>query len=242
MDCFQKGILVLTPKWESPEYKLKSKTGKLIKFDVTRSISTGLSPHEAVETHLISICETYKISRILDFGAGVLRHTASLLKHDFQVCAVEFKEAFALRVGKQRIKELEKDANFSKLVWPNQFKGYKKKFQLALISFVLQTMPIPSERHFALKQICKKLGTPGLILYLSRHGYTKNLSARQKCNDGYYMSPKRKIHSFLADFNREETEQMFNKAGFRFLKSFSRKGQEQVYLFQRKDYMKDDIW
>jgi len=136
----------MAAQWSSPIYKLKAKSGKNIIIDVTKSISAGLGPHEVVETDLIHICKYKKVKRILDFGAGVFRHTISLLKHDFEVCAVEFKEAFQTGIGSEKFRQIEDNPYFTSLIWPREFKKDKTEFDLALLSFVLQTIPISKER------------------------------------------------------------------------------------------------
>jgi len=49
------------------------------------------------------------------------------------------------------------------------------------------------------------------------------------------MNPKNEKHSFLKEFNIKQTDEMFEDHKFKFIKNLSRKGQEQVYLYQKRD-------
>src|SRR2546429_616534 len=76
--------------WKKPIYRLTSKRGKDILIDVTSSVSPGLPPNKAV-TELVDFFRNKDVQKIVDFGAGALRHTFPLLDTGFQVCAVEFE-------------------------------------------------------------------------------------------------------------------------------------------------------
>ena len=67
---------------------------------------------------LIPLFKARKVHRILDFGAGALRHCFPLLEAGFEVCAVEFQEGFARPTCQKALEEAQKYGNFSALIWP----------------------------------------------------------------------------------------------------------------------------
>jgi len=218
--------------WQKPIYPLKSKSGKNIVIDVTTSVSLGLPPHQVVKKELIPFLKRKdSVERILDFGAGALRHTLPLLKAGFQVCVVEFEDTFKNPISEKALKEARKNANFSTLIWPHQFLKDKRKFDVALLCFVLQTMPIPSERITVLRYIYKKLRSDGCLFYTSRYGQISEPMKQHRTNDGFYMWPNRKCHSFYREFTTEETHKMTERLKFHRLRSFSKRGTEQIFLY-----------
>jgi hypothetical protein len=134
--------------WQKPLYVLPAKGGKNVTIDVTSSVSPGLPPNKAV-TELASFLKKKKVERILDFGAGALRHTFPLLDAGFQVCAVEFEECFARPACAKALAQAKTHPNFSTLIYPRDFIHDNRRFDAALLCYVLQTMPIPaSEKLF----------------------------------------------------------------------------------------------
>jgi hypothetical protein len=93
--------------WSKPIYEF-SKGGKKIIIDVTTSVSPGLAPNKVV-TDLVPFFERQNVERILDFGAGALRHTFPLLDAGLQVCAVEFEECFARPICSKALADARKD-------------------------------------------------------------------------------------------------------------------------------------
>src|SRR5439155_27303182 len=97
------------------------------------------------------------VERIIDFGAGSLRHTFPLLDAGFQVCAVEFQENFDRPVCAKALAEAKQHSNFSTLIYPNDFISDRRRFDAAFLCYVLQVMPIRTERDTVLKHLRKKL-------------------------------------------------------------------------------------
>lgn len=215
--------------WKTPLYQY----GK-ITIDVTSSISAGLGPHRRLADKFIPLAnEKLKKRRVLDFGAGALRHTLPLLKANFEVCAVEFKEAFERKEAGEAIERAKASNNFSSLIWPEQFKNDRRRFDAALIIYVLQVMPEASEREAVIKYISGKLVEPGYLLYMSRWGQvTKEMKGR-KLNDGCWMWPDRARHSFYTEFTHEQTNEMMERHGFKREASWSEGGTEQVFLYRK---------
>ena len=168
---------------------------------------------------------------IVDFGAGALRHSFPLLKAGFQVCAVEFEEQFKKPACAEAIRKAEKHANFCKLIWPGDFKKDRRRFDAALLCYVIQTMPLQKERESVLKILRDKLRDDSYLLMMSRYGQISGIPKEQAVEDGFYMWPARDAHSFYTEFTTEETHTMVGAYGFRRLKSMSERGTDQVFLY-----------
>jgi len=222
----------MRPKWKSPIYILRTRFGKRIEIDVTTSISASIPPHKVILDEVIPYLKRREdVRTILDFGAGALRHTIPLLRAGFEVCAVEFDETFKRPVSSKALKRVSRNKNFTKLIWPRDFIRDRRKFDAALLSFVLQTMPIHSERKQVLKYIYKKLRPDSCLIYLSRYGQIMKGMRKYRIKDGYYMWPKRTHHSFYREFTTEETHLLMESFKFRRFRSLSKRGTEQVIVY-----------
>jgi len=217
--------------WLSPVYQLVAKNGKRITVDVTSSVSAGLPPNKLFESTLVKFFRGKGVEKIVDFGAGALRHTFPLLKAGFQVCAVEFEETFKRPTCAEAMSKAEGHPNFSKLIWPRDFRKDDREFDAALLCYVLQTMPLKEERSMVLKLLRKKLRRDSYLLWMSRYGQTGSIPREQIVKDGYFMWPERDSHSFYTEFCTEDTHKMFEDQGFRKLRSLSERGTDQVYLY-----------
>ena len=220
--------------WDKPLYKLKSTRGETITIDVTGSVSAGLSPHQAIQ-EVIPFLQRHGVQTIVDFGAGALRHTIPLLTAGFLVCAVEFEEAFARPACKKVLQQAKQYPGFSALIWPREFRRDSRRFDAALLSYVVQVMPVPAERSLVLALLKKKLKKGGFILYMSRNGQPIP-DKRSRCGDGYYMNPQRKVHTFYREFSTEETHTKFKGIKFEPVvgSPLRKRGNEQVFLYSRK--------
>ena len=70
-------------RWSDPIYRGTTIGGQRFVVDVTESISSGLPPNSGLIKHLVPWMNDRGFTRILDFGAGALRHTIPLLKKGF---------------------------------------------------------------------------------------------------------------------------------------------------------------
>lgn len=219
--------------WHGPLYSLTAPDGKTITIDVTTSVSASLPPNAVLLEEVIPLFKSKRIQTVLDFGTGALRHTVPLLQEGFEVCAVEFEEAFARPVCAEA-KALARDySNFSALLWPRDFLKDKRRFQAALLCYVLQTMPLPKERRRALREIFGKLRLNSYLLYMSRYGQLRGLTSRQMVSDGYFMWPQREHHSFYREFTTEQTHEFMEDVGFKRIRSLSRRGTDQIFLYAK---------
>jgi hypothetical protein len=218
--------------WVKPVYKLQNKNGKAIVIDVTKSVSAGLPPNKLIK-ELIPFFKSRKVERIVDFGAGALRHCFPLLKAGFQICAVEFEEQFSKPFCQDALNKARKDPNFSTLIWPKDFKADNRKFDAAILSYVLQTMPIADERELVLRLLYKKLRDDSYLLYMSRFNQMDGTSSGHRVEDGYYKKPDEESHSFYREFSTEETHKYFNAKKFKRLRSLSKRGTDQIFLYAK---------
>jgi hypothetical protein len=216
------------PSWKSPHYHYDG-----VVIDVTSSISSGLPPHRCLTGQFKPLIEAKNRHRILDFGAGALRHTLPLLRSTFQVCAVEFEEAFKRSEAADALVRAERSGNFSKLIWPKAFQKDRRRFDAAILSYVLQVMPEPDERRAVVKHIARKLEEGGYLLYMSRIGQVTPDMKTRKLNDGFWMWPNREYHSFYREFSSEETHELMEKHGLVRERSWSEGGKEQVFLYRK---------
>jgi SAM-dependent methyltransferase len=219
--------------WESPIYRYRDRKGEDIWIDVTTSVSPGLPPKKVLRETMIPFFEERGVESVLDFGAGALRHTFPLLEAGFQVCAVEFEEAFRRPACAEALKEAEKYPNFSALVWPHQFIGDRRKFDAAMLNYVLQVMPEPRERDLVLRTIYRKLRRSAYVLYMSRWNQIGDAAKRNRISDGYYMWPSRHYHSFYREFTTEATHRMMEEARLTRIRSLSKRGTDQVFVYAK---------
>ncbi|NIM94971.1 MAG: hypothetical protein GTO18_14820 [Anaerolineales bacterium] len=223
--------------WSKPIYELKTRSRKTIYIDVTTSVSPGLPPNKVLLEEVIPFFKRKKVHRILDFGAGALRHTIPLLEAGFEVCAVEFEKGFSRPKCQIALAEARDYHNFSALIWPDDFIKDTRKFDAALLIYVLQTMPIKKEREAVIKYIYKKMPwtivRDSYVFYASRYGQLKGIANKYRVSDGYYMWPSRKFHSFYTEIPTEKTHKMFKIHGFKRIRSLSKRGTDQMFLYTK---------
>ncbi len=218
--------------WASPLYKLKAAgSGKQIIVDVTSSVSPGLPPHGAIAEHVIPFFKRRDVNSVLDFGAGALRHCFPLLKAGFEVCAVEFERNFERPVCAEARRRAEKRSRFSSLIWPDQFLDDSQKFDAAILCYVLQVMPKPAERKRVLRELANRINDDGFLVYMSRYNQWLPDDKNHRIEDGAYRWPDREEHSFYTEFATNDTHKMFDRAGFKHIRSLSARGTDQFYVY-----------
>jgi hypothetical protein len=234
------------PIWDKPLYNLKAKSGKSIIIDVTMSVNPALGPNQAI-TEVIEFFKRKKVRRIIDFGAGSLRHSLPLLKADFEVCAVDFEEQYvdssSKRVCRQNRQEAEAYPNFSALVYPRDFIKDGRSFDAALLCYTFQGMPLISERKRVLKVLYKKLSELSYIVWMSRYGDAKDLPDSQRVEDGHYKYPTSSQHSFYTEFKTEIIHGMMQEVGwnksFHHIRSLGLGGRDQLFVYAKR---KKETW
>ncbi len=219
--------------WSTPIYELQARGGKTIRIDVTTSVSPGLSANKVVVDQVIPFLKKKRVGSVLDFGAGALRHTLPLLEAGFQVTAVEFETAFARPRCRHALALARNHPNFSALVWPGDFIQDRRKFDAALLVYVLQVMPMAKERQAVLKHIYRKLNRDGYLFYASRYGQVAQADRKHCIRDGYFRWPTRKFQTFYREFKTEETHALFAKHRYKYIRYLSQRGTDQMFLYAK---------
>lgn len=232
---------LIPPHWNTPVYKFLNNAGKKILIDVTTSVSSGLPPSHVLIDKVIPIFKKYNVDKVLDFGAGALRHTIPLLEAGFKVGAVDFMEGYSRDICKGALGKICTNDRFCLLEWPNIYRGnhkiFKGKFDAALLVYVLQTMPIPSERVDALDYISLKLKKRQVFLfYCARFKQLTEANAKHQVSDGYYMYPTREFHSFYREFTTADTHKFMEEFKFRRIHSLGERGTDQMFLYFKGKY------
>ena len=94
-----------------PYYDVTIQAGSRVRIDVTNSISASSGANAAISETIIPWLRSQGCRRVLDFGAGALRHTIPFLKSGFEVIAVEYKEAFDRPVANGRLSKYRDHGN-----------------------------------------------------------------------------------------------------------------------------------
>ena len=236
--------------WKSPLYIFKKIEGfdteRKILVDVTWSSKPtrpDLAPSliEALKQTLDHI--NNRKCKILDFGAGKLRHSVFLLEQGYPVTSVDF-ESIYVRPSSQVQGYLEKTKefdNFNQILYPSEFIEHTVEHDLVLLVNVLGVMPEPLERVFVLNHCHRVLRTKGYVLLFNQHGDADQINAASdKITDGGCTRSKG-IKTFYKDYNtQEELIQLFSLAGFEIDNEvdFSRSGNH-ILLFKK---MKDPLF
>jgi hypothetical protein len=219
--------------WSTPVYEFPFFEKKVI-IDVTGSVSESLPPKKTIKD-LLQFLEIHKVRKILDFGAGALRHTKPLIEAGFEVYAVEYNEQFLKKSCKKALEDAKRNLNFNQLIFPSGFIKDKTKFDFVLLCYVLQIMPIADERKRVLELISKKMNKNSYLLYMSQFGQITEEVKENPILDGYLKGMKYKNKTFYREFAVTETLNFFESYGLKRTRSLGERGQEQVYLFSKGD-------
>lgn len=199
--------------WRTPLYIFRKKDklkDREILVDVTWSSKpTRPEMAPALETALRkSFDHLGKQSlKILDFGAGNLRHSVPLLELGHHVTAVDYRDLFdkpSDLVKKNLAKAQTYSKRFGQLVYPSGFVGFNGLFDLVLLINVLNIMPEPLERLFVLEHCGNKLQKNGHLLWFCQHGDRDQIAAASDLvtDGGCTMAKFRK--TFYKDYNDQE--------------------------------------
>jgi hypothetical protein len=221
----------MAKRFTSPLYTATIANGDKVTIDVTNSISAGLEPNSGLIENLIPWMQERGCKKILDFGAGALRHTFPLLKAGFEVIAVEYESAYDRPKAKEYLTEARKDSGFTELIWPHSFLHSKIRYDVALLMYVLQVIPVKVEREIALKAIGEHFNRngPKRLYYASRYGEAVNLSDDAKYNDGWVMGKSVHDRTFYTEWNAATTDQLFEHCGYKRAGSYKNASQPFIY-------------
>jgi hypothetical protein len=151
---------------------------------------------------------------VVEIGAGCLRNALFLLKTGLKVSVLE--------VPGMEARFPEKFAKFRRqggILIPCLPK--KKSFELAVATFVLETICDKTLRVKIASELCASLEDSGCLI-ISVRGPSDLVTATQKgtrCSDGY-LTPG---YTFARSFTRGQLERLLTRAGFRKIDFFHRK-------------------
>ncbi|GJM43288.1 MAG: hypothetical protein DHS20C21_01300 [Gemmatimonadota bacterium] len=206
----------MAKRFVTPDYGATMGNGERVTIDVTNSISAGLDHNEGLIAHVRKWMDGLGYTRILDFGAGALRHAIPLLEAGFEVTVVEYKRAFERPRAKEALAIAEEYDGFSALVWPHDFMRSRVRYDVALLVYVLQVIPVKKDREVVLGEIAKRFDRngPRRLYYASRYGEARSLSADRKHKDGWVRGRGDHGRSFYTEWKADDTNRMFAKFGY----------------------------
>jgi hypothetical protein len=233
--------------WRSPLYIFKAKQGLDASDDVEILVDVTWSSKPTRPKMAPALQKTLRATfdhlggsklKILDFGAGKLRHTLPLLEKGHTVDAVDFRSLYLkptpeIKKNLQRAQQF--GGRFTQVVYPSDFAKQKKHYDLILLINVLNVMPEPLERYFVLHKCNENLSKGGHLLWFCQHGDELQLKATSglQITDGGCTSRKGR-KTFYKDYNsRELIVRMMNTMGFEHVPLNVEVGKNHALLFQR---------
>jgi SAM-dependent methyltransferase len=166
-------------------------------------------------------------TRILDFGAGKLRNTLSLLslKAGFRVWAVDFEDCFVTPAGKDRLAEAQKHKGFFLKKWPHEFLESDFEVDAVLLVNVANVVPEEIERRRLVTECARRLRTGGWFLWMSQYGepyYKPGVTKRLRAPDGGWFYNLDKEHqTYYREYTIPEIKAYFNDRQFRELRKIN---------------------
>jgi len=224
----------MSKRFSSPIYNVTTSGGEKVAIDVTNSISAGLEPNQGLMNEVITWMNKRGYTRILDFGGGALRHTIPLLDKGFEVIAVEYERAYTRPRAKAMRAQAQGYDGFTALVWPEDFLKCRLKYDVALLVYVLQVIPVKTERDLLLNAIAERFDRngPKRLYYASRFGEARGLPDNTRYNDGWVRGIGVHDRSFYTEWNAADTDKLFLKCGYERAGSYSGATQPYIYEFQ----------
>jgi hypothetical protein len=77
------------------------------------------------------------------------------------------------------------------------------------------------------------MNRPSFLFYCARHNQLPDTALPYKVEDGYYMYPRRKVHSFYREFETDLTHKMMKAHKFMRIRSFNEGGREQMFMYAK---------
>lgn len=221
----------MTKRFESPLYPARLPDGTAVTIDVTNSISAGLDPNQGMLDHLVSWMRKRGYRRILDFGAGALRHTIPLLRTGFEVIAVEYERAYQRDKARENLQRAQRFDGFTALIWPHAFLKTKLRYDVALMMYVLQVVPTMVDREQILESVADRFDRDGprRLYYASRYGEGSQLPHDTKFNDGWVKGRGPHDRSFYTEWNANETDHLLKRFGYERMGTYQGAAQPFIY-------------
>lgn len=176
--------------------------------------------------------------KILDFGAGKLRHTIPLLEIGHMVDACDYRSLYEKPSPevKKNLEEARKyKKQFSQLIYPADFAKLTGQYDLILVINVINVMPEPLERYFVLHKCNQYLSNGGHLLWFCQYGDADQLNSTKelRITDGG-CTTKRGRKTFYKDYNsREVILRMMDVMGFEHVPLDVEAGKNHALLFRR---------
>lgn len=233
--------------WNSPIYRFRllsdpnneSSDMKEIVLDVTGSAPSMMEPSGELKSILLEIfssSEYTSIDTVLEFGAAKLRNIPFILDQNKRVCAVEFEELMENEKSKMNIEKCDRYGDkFERVIFPNPFIQYQKKFDLIILMNVIPVMPVPAERLYLLDLLHSKVNDDKYLLWIAQKEgeYKKDRqSGKYQCGDGIWMMKKNRFKTFFRYHSVEEVIEIMSAYGFEKVKRFNKGGSDAI-LFKK---------
>jgi 2-polyprenyl-3-methyl-5-hydroxy-6-metoxy-1,4-benzoquinol methylase len=214
--------------WQSPLYIFKASHGldQTDDFEILVDVTWSSKPTRPQMSPALTTAlrKTFghlgrSSLKILDFGAGKLRHTLPLLEKGHIVDAVDYRSLYAKpspEIRKNLIRAQQYGDRFKQVIYPAEFAKQQVDYDLILLINVLNIMPEPLERYFVLHKCNENLSKGGHLLWFCQFGDALQLKATSelRITDGGCTS-KRGRKTFYKDYNdRKLIIQMMSVMGF----------------------------
>ena len=218
-------------RFSSSKYNVTLFSREKVTIDVTNSISAGLAANRGLIDTIIPWMQKCGYTRVLDYGAGALRHTIPFLEAGLQVFSVEFESAYSRPKAKIARDKANHFGNFFRILNPSDFLNSKIVYDVAILTYVLQVMPIKLERDLVLEEIATRFDPEGprQLFYASRYGEALSLPESTRYNDGWVRGRTEKGYSFYTEWKSSETDDIFLKFGYERIGKYPRASQSFVY-------------
>jgi len=184
--------------------------------------------------------------KILDFGAGKLRHTIPLLEIGHFVDACDYRSLYE-KPSQEIKKNLEKARKykkyFSQLIYPADFAKIAVQYDLIMMVNVLNVMPEPLERYFVLQKCNQHLSNGGYLLWFCQYGDAEQLNSTEdfRITDGGCTTKKGR-KTFYKDYNsRKAVLRMMGVMGFEYVSLKIDAGKNHALLFKRTQKPSMDV-
>lgn len=182
--------------------------------DIAHTLSsTQTKPNKIMKEDILPFLQENCVSKVLDFGCGkYLRDSLLLAKNGFVVDAVDLEEQIS-----------EIDSKKSAQVNSLSTKIPSKKYDAALVNFVIQVLPTEEQRQKILKSVYSALKDGRFyVLSVRNRKDVRHYVAKTGIPfaDGYLMK-KGQQHTFVRSYSLKEVEQIMNSQGLDILQIYS---------------------
>lgn len=201
--------------------KYSSPNNAQIVIALSRSAPIQIKPFPKIQ----QLCKYWKLRRyktVVDIGCGRLRNSLFLVKH-FKIWACDFPSLYKGLVMEKRLSKLKKNPNFMGLVHPSKLAKRYLKADVAVLAFVLHTLPDKHLRIKLIKNAIKNTAPPHEIFVAVPNGeryYRQRMQKKNKLNDGFFFDAGAGSHTFYREYSAREIDEFMQELGFKVTKIF----------------------